>query len=196
MRGTLVARTIALVAVLLCIAVLACTGAAVYVLRRDLTTQYEQRALAIARAVAEDPVYAHQVMHGEPTPNGIAQRDAELVRRETHALYVVITDGRGIRFSHPDTAEIGKRVSTSPSEALAGHEVTTVQRGTLGPSARGKVPLRDASGAVVGEVSVGIDMSRIDADTRQLAAVLASVALVVLAVGTLPRPGPRPRMPA
>ena len=42
-----------------------------------------------------------------------------------------------------------------------GHEVVTVERGTLGYSARGKVPLRDGSGRVVGEVSVGIATSEV-----------------------------------
>ena len=184
-RPELVTRTIAVTSVLLSLVVLLCTVAAVVLLRRDLTTQYEQRALAIARSVSEDPLFARDVTGGAPTADGPVQAEAERVREATDALYVVVTDDQGIRYSHPDPDRIGERVSTSPEEALAGHEVTTVESGTLGLSARGKVPLRDADGNVVGEVSVGIDMSRIDADTRQLATTLAGVALVTLALGLI-----------
>jgi two-component system CitB family sensor kinase len=155
----------------------------VVLLRRDLTVQYEQRALAIARSVSEEPRLAAQVTRHEPSADGPVQDEAERVRETTDALYVVVTDDQGIRYSHPDPDRIGEQVSTSPEEALAGHEVTTVEKGTLGLSARGKVPLRDPDGDVVGEVSVGIDMSRIDSDTRQLATTLAGVALVTLALG-------------
>lgn len=182
-RLELVGRTIAITAVLLSLVVVLCTVAAVVVLRRDLTTQYEQRALAIARTVAEDPLFARAVTSQRPSPSGIVQTEAEQVRRTTGALYVVVTDDHGVRYSHPDPDRIGEPVSTSPSEALAGREVMTVERGTLGDSARGKVPLRDTGGGVVGEVSVGIAMDRIDADTRQLATLLGAVALVTLALG-------------
>ena len=184
-RPELVTRTIAVTSVLLSVVVLLCTVAAVVLLRRDLTTQYEQRALAIARSVSEDPLFARDVTVGSPTVDGPVEAEAERVRRATGALYVVVTDDRGIRYSHPDPDRIGEQVSTSPEEALAGHEVTTVEKGTLGLSARGKVPLRDPDGDVVGEVSVGIDMNRIDSDTRQLATTLAGVALATLALGLL-----------
>jgi two-component system CitB family sensor kinase len=182
-RLELVTRTIAITAALLSVVVVLCTVAAVVVLRRDLTTQYEQRALAIARSVAQDPLYARKIPATQPLRDGPVQREAEAVRRNTGALYVVVTDDQGIRYSHPDPARIGERVSTSPEEALAGREVVTVERGTLGNSARGKVPLRDPSGRIVGEVSVGISIDRIDTDTRQLATLLGILALAPLALG-------------
>src|SRR3954466_5217839 len=132
-------------------------GLVALLLRSELEGQYEQRALAIARTVASDPAYAVDIAAGPPTADGDAQQRAEQARRRTGALFVVVTDARGVRYSHPNPSLLGQRVSTDPSEALAGREVVAVQRGTLGLSARGKSPLRDASGRVVGEVSVGID---------------------------------------
>ena len=172
-----------LTALLLSLVVLLGTAAAVVVLRRDLTEQYEQRALAIARSVAQLPGLATAVTTSQPTPAGPVEHEAEDVRRATGALYVVVTDDHGIRFSHPTRSRIGERVSTSPEEALSGREVVTVERGTLGRSARGKVPLRDASGDVVGEVSVGIDIAAIEEKTRALALTLGLIALVPLALG-------------
>jgi len=172
-------------ALLLTLVVLLSLAASTAVLRKDLQQQYEQRALAVARSVAASPGLAHTVATTRPDPAGPVQRDAERVRRATHALYVVVTDDRGIRYSHPTAANVGHRVSTSPGAALQGKDVVTIQRGTLGYSARGKVPLRDPTGTVVGEVSVGIATSEVDAETRKLVVLLALVALVPLAFGLL-----------
>ncbi len=187
-RLTLGTQAVVALAVLLLLVVLLSLLTSTYVLRRDLTQQYEERALAIARSVSAEPGLADGVRRDPPDADGPVQRNAERVRRRTGALYVVITDGRGIRYSHPTAANVGKMVSTSPTEALSGREVVTVQKGTLGYSARGKVPLRlggGPTGSVVGEVSVGIATSEIDAETRKLVVLLALVALVPLAVGLL-----------
>ena len=172
------------VAVLALVLVLA-TVVSTLVLRRDLEQQFEQRALAVARTVAQQEGLAAQVSGARPSADGPVQRYAERVRRATGALYVVVTDDAGIRFSHPTVALIGKRVSTDPSEALAGREVVAIQRGTLGDSARGKVPLRAGDGHVVGEVSVGIDIADLNARMWQLALLLTLVAAAALAVGAV-----------
>jgi two-component system CitB family sensor kinase len=132
-------------------------GLVALLLRGELDRQFEQRALAVAHSVAADPEIVTGVMQGEPSPDGTVERLAEGVRLRTGALFVVVTDDRGVRFSHPNRSLIGKVVSTDPSEALAGRDVAVLEKGTLGMSARGKTPLRDPSGTVVGEVSVGID---------------------------------------
>lgn len=176
-------RNVLILVVLLLAVVLLLLGGFVSVLRHDLSREYEQRALAIARSVAQEPDLAADVTHSAPAIDGPVQRDAERVRKATHALYVVVTDDRGIRYSHPNTDNIGEVVSTSPDEALSGRDVATIERGTLGLSARGKVPLRSAGGRIVGEVSVGISMSAVNARTWQLIWVLGLVALGALAVG-------------
>ncbi|MFH8981982.1 sensor histidine kinase [Streptomyces varsoviensis] len=122
----------------------------------QLDAQAARRALAIAQTTAAQPGIARAMLTTRPAVDGPVQGAAERVRRATGASYVVIVDAHGIRYSHTTPAEIGRPVSTDPGEALAGHEWTGIDRGTLGRSARGKVPLRDSTGAVVGAVSVGI----------------------------------------
>jgi two-component system, CitB family, sensor kinase len=175
---------VALVA-LLAVVLLVSLAVSTAVVRRDLEKQYEQRALAIARSAAALPGLGDQVAAGPPAADGPVQSEAERIRRLTGALYVVVTDARGIRYSHPTTANIGRRVSTSPDEALDGHEVVAVEKGTLGYSARGKVPLRADDGRIVGEVSVGIATSEVAREAGTLTLVLALVALVPLAVGLI-----------
>src|SRR5437763_956785 len=102
-------------------------GLALIAAHNELDSNYEQRALAVARSVATMPQIVQAVEREDRT--GIVQRRAEAVRRATGMAFVVVTDRRGIRFSHPNPNEIGKRVSTDPREALAGHTVLTIQKG-------------------------------------------------------------------
>ena len=142
-----------------------------------LGREAENQALTLARTVASDPSVRADVAgisRQEGTPprevllNGPLMAAAEGARARTGALFVVITDEKGLRLAHPEADRLGERVSTDPSEALAGREVTTRNTGTLGPSAGAKVPVfapdaaagsaagsRAGARPVVGEVSVG-----------------------------------------
>lgn len=137
------------------VAVLA-TGLFLRPLGSQLDDQAMRRALAIAQTTASEPRLVTALQHTRPSSEGPVQAAAERIRRSTGAEYVVIMDRRGVRWSHTSPDEIGKHVSTSPEQALAGHEVMQIDDGTLGRSARGKVPLRDGDGRIVGAVSVGI----------------------------------------
>lgn len=58
----------------------------------------------------------------------------------------MIADDHGIRLAHPDPALLGQQVSTDYTRVLAGDEVVTWERGTLGVSARAKVPIYPPEG--------------------------------------------------
>nr|WP_228494902.1 Spo0B domain-containing protein [Clavibacter sp. VKM Ac-2873] len=163
-------------------------------------------ALAIARTAAEDPALRAAVTAetADPTAaeaadlaDGPVQRTAESVRERTGALFVVVTDDRGLRLAHPDASELGQRVSTDPTVALAGREEVTWATGTLGESARAKVPVRaldaavseggsaDADARVVGEVSVGFAAATVRDSIGVDIAAIAVVALLALGVGAV-----------
>ena len=127
-------------------------AAAVWQASQELDRQYEQRSLAIAETVSSNSAVQQALLAGDPS--GLIQRTAEDTRHSTGARYVVVTDRRGIRFSHPNPAMIGKPVDENPSSVLAGNTWVGVQRGTLGISARGKAPIF-YGGQVIGMVSVG-----------------------------------------
>ncbi|MET7531937.1 sensor histidine kinase [Streptomyces goshikiensis] len=143
------------------VAVLA-TGLFLAPLSAQLDDQAMRRALAIAQSAAADPSLAAGLLTADPPAGGPAAADspvqssAERIRRATGAEYVVVMDLNGIRHSHPSPDLIGLPVSTDPGDALAGREVMEIDEGTLGRSARGKVPLVAADGEIVGAVSVGI----------------------------------------
>ncbi|MFE6194926.1 ATP-binding protein [Streptomyces sp. NPDC057838] len=166
------------------VAVLA-TGLFLAPLGDQLDDQAMRRALAIAQTTAQHPGLAQDLRDTPPAPDGPVQREAERIREVTGAEYVVVMDWRGVRWSHTDPKQIGGIVSTDPGRALAGHEVMEIDDGTLGRSARGKVPLRDDDGAVVGAVSVGIAYDSVRARLVHAIPGLLAYAGGALAVGAL-----------
>ncbi len=160
------------------------------VYNRRLVQEYGNRSLDIARVIASAPTVREEVARAnrEMPPvaelaDGYLQRLATQVQQGTHVLFVVITNDEGIRLTHPNSDELGKRVSTDPSVALSGHEQVVQQQGTLGPSVRAKVPvLEPGSTRVVGEVSVGMSTSTVYGLLRneyRFAALTGGPALVV-----------------
>ncbi|MFI6683990.1 ATP-binding protein [Streptomyces sp. NPDC050485] len=140
------------------LAILGVTGAIGFVLfgfaqRALLDRDYEQRALAIADTTAAEPQIQQAMEYGGG--GDVVQTVAERIRRAAHASYVVVIDRGGIRHSHPITSEIGARV-TERLVALDGREHVGIDQGATGRSANGKAPLYGPTGALVGEVSVGM----------------------------------------
>ncbi|MFF3904878.1 ATP-binding protein [Streptomyces sp. NPDC001848] len=166
------------------VAVLA-TGLFLAPLSRLLDDQAMRRALAIAQTTAAQPQMARDLQTTRPSPEGPVQAEAERIREASHAEYVVVMNTRWVRWSHPDTTQIGKVVSTDPSEALAGRDVMAIDNGTLGRSARGKVPLRDAHGRIIGAVSVGIEYDSVRARLIHAIPGLFAYAGAALAIGAL-----------
>ncbi|KOV20443.1 sensor histidine kinase [Streptomyces caelestis] len=166
------------------VAVLA-TGLFLAPLGDQLDDQAMRRALAIAQTTAQQPQMARDLRGTAPSPDGPVQREAERIRKATGAEYVVVLDRRGVRWSHTDPERIGGLVSTDPGEALAGHDVMEIDEGTLGRSARGKVPLRDDDGGIVGAVSVGIAYDSVRARLIHAIPGLFAYAGGALAVGAL-----------
>ncbi|WP_229382695.1 sensor histidine kinase [Microbacterium allomyrinae] len=175
--------------------VVVCTVVFGWLAVRQLRAESEASALNIARTVAEDPdvktlVSAFSADPGTPDAadlrGGTLQLLATDVAERTDALFVVITDDHGIRLAHPNEDLLGQVVSTPFEEVLEGNEIVDWEVGTLGESARAKVPvLPDDGGAPVGEVSVGFERASVFDDLPALALSIAVVAVGALALATL-----------
>ncbi|WP_199924512.1 sensor histidine kinase [Streptomyces sp. WM6386] len=161
------------------------TGLFLAPLSDQLDDQAMRRALAIAQTTAEQPQIAKDLQSTSPSVNGPVQVEAERIRKATEAEYVVIMNTRGVRWSHTDRQQIGGIVSTDPARALAGEQVMEIDDGTLGRSARGKVPLRDSDGDIIGAVSVGIAYDSVRARLIHAIPGLLAYAGGALAVGAL-----------
>ena len=149
-------------ALIVCTVVLATGIVAASLSERQVRDAYLDRMIGVAQSVAGLP--AIRDAFDDDDPAAVIQPIAEVIREASNVTYVVVTDARGIRYSHPDVDRIGERVSTDPSVPLSGEMYVGTQTGTLGESWRAKVPVRLDDGTVVGTVSVGILESSLRAD--------------------------------
>ena len=178
--------------VIMMVAILVVTMAAGFAvvqwnLRRQVDQYWEQRALGVAQTMTVQPAVIGAVTAGHP--GGQIQQLAQAVKRQTGALFVVITDAEGIRYSHPNPALIGKPVYTDPEPAgsqtwRTGRPWTGLQKGTLGLVAGGKAPIYD-HGRRSGEVSVGFRVQLVYGQVAHALPGLAAYLLAVLALGVL-----------
>jgi sensor histidine kinase regulating citrate/malate metabolism len=148
----------------------------------------DQEAIARALAVAETMAATPDVVAGVqgPDPSAVLQPYAERVRVESGTDFVVVMSRDGIRYTHPDPTQIGKKFLGHTEEALAGGVVEEDYTGTLGPSSRVVVPVTD-QGKVVALVSVGIRKSAVGERVRaQLPGLLLAglVAALLSGLGT------------
>ena len=122
---------------------------------------------------------------------GLSDRDvdqiqpiAEQIRLQTDARFIVVGDRDGIRFSHPVKERIGqKRVGGDNQRALdTGESYVSRAIGSLGPSIRGKSPVYDLQGNIIGVTSVGYMLDSVDQtilEYQQSALMVVMVSLMV-----------------
>jgi two-component system CitB family sensor kinase len=151
-----------------------------WLVRQQLDAEYEQRSLAIAQAVAATPDIVEAFDTAEPAK--VIQPIAEAIRKGSGASFVVVANADGIRYSHPNPARIGERVSTEP-QALSGGPFVGIEEGTLGRSVRAKVPIFGATGQVIGQVSVGFLVAEVEAALAASAPLLGANLLLALGLG-------------
>ncbi|WP_018298122.1 sensor histidine kinase [Corynebacterium lubricantis] len=159
----------------------------------QLRDEAENSALMIARTIAAEPEVREQVaeethLHNDPPKEELAQgylqEFANQATESTGALFVVITDDTGIRLTHPDPNRLDQPVSTSFTAAIEGREVIVWERGTLGESARAKVPVfAPDSQEPVGQVAVGFERAGVLDELPRILLYIGAAALLALAIG-------------
>ncbi|MGF9917628.1 sensor histidine kinase [Paenibacillus ehimensis] len=154
-----------------------------YMVTSMMEDQIGTRALKVAETVAAIPEIREAFKLADPS--SVIQPLAEQIREKTGALYLVIGNREGIRYSHPLPERIGKEmVGGDNGPVLEGKSIISKAEGSMGPSLRGKVPVRAGNGDVIGIVSVGFlvdDINRWD-DVYQWRILLISLAALVVAM--------------
>ncbi|MGZ4464124.1 MAG: PAS domain-containing protein, partial [Nocardioides sp.] len=181
-REPSVARQILVLQVLLVLVLVAAAlGLAAYDARRNARATATDRAVAVATTLADSPTLVAAL--DDPFPSTTIQPLAERVRHDAGVDFVTVMNLDLIRYSHPDPTLIGRHFVGDVGDAPQGRVFTQEYAGTLGPSMRAVVPVRDAAGKVVALVSVGITIQRIDRGLRDDVLLVGLAALAVLAVG-------------
>ena len=118
-------------------------------------------ALGIARTLADSPEIQRGLMQA-PQEN-IIQPIAQAVTKRNDLLFTVVTDMRGIRYSHPNEALLGLHfIGDDLTPALEGKENVSVNRGALAEALRVFTPVYDAQHEQIGVVVVGISLNKVE----------------------------------
>lgn len=126
-----------------------------FTMSESIEQQIGNRALNIAVTTASRP---DVVVGFELTnPSDVLQPIAEEVRKLTGAEYVVIGNTQGIRYAHPVPKRIGQKMVGDDNERalVKGEAYISEATGTLGPALRGKAPIKNVEGKIIGVISVG-----------------------------------------
>lgn len=129
-----------------------------------LKEQIGTRAVTVSQAIAENTVIRDLLIAEDPEKK--LPEIAEKLRIRADAKFVVIGDRFGKRYAHPNPAKIGHNMidddgdDNSPA-LINGQSYISHEAGSLGVSIRGKSPIFDSKGKIVGIVSVGYLMEKV-----------------------------------
>ncbi|PXY19330.1 sensor histidine kinase [Prauserella muralis] len=185
-RGWSLARQLLLLQVVLVGALVGGGAALAYA---DAAQAAEDKAAeevtAVAATLAGSPGVRSAVQDRDPSVR--LQPVAERVRADTGVDFITIMNPRGIRYTHPNPALIGRRFLGHTGPALRGRLFTETYTGTLGPSVRAVAPVLDRTDGgerrVVALVAAGITVQAISAELGERIEALLAVAGGVLVVG-------------
>ncbi|MEU1309213.1 SpoIIE family protein phosphatase [Streptomyces cinnamoneus] len=163
--------------------VVAASAALLLQARSDRFDAARDRSLAAAQAFAHSPGLP-ATMSG-PDPSAVLQPAAEAIRQQGGVDFLVVMNRDGIRYTHPDPSQIGKRFVGTIEPSLNGQVTVEDVNGPLGEELQVVVPVTD-NGHVVGMVSSGLKVSSVSsAVDQQLPLVLgAGAAALALATGS------------
>ena len=148
-------------------------------------------ALGIARTLADSPEVKRGLMQAPQAD--IIQPLAQAVTKRNDLLFTVVTDMRGIRYSHPNEALLGLHfIGDDLTPALEGKENVSVNRGALAEALRVFTPVFDAQQEQIGVVVVGISLKKVEEQITRgrlnaLWTVLFSILMSSLAIWGLVR---------
>ncbi|MFD3653171.1 SpoIIE family protein phosphatase [Streptomyces sp. NPDC058620] len=151
--------------------------------RRDTMQEARLHTMGVAETFAHGPGIVAAIDGAHPT--AVLQPLAEQVREKADVDYVVVSDHRAVRLTHPDPGLIGKRIGDPHRKALAGEPFTRTFEGARGLAVNSVVPVPRPDGSVAGLVSVGITVDSVEsvADRSIPFSVGAAGVALVLAAG-------------
>ncbi|PEK98537.1 sensor histidine kinase [Bacillus sp. AFS017336] len=149
---------------------------------KNLKHEKGLKALAISQTVANMPETREAFSNAKPSDS--IQPIVEKIRKEVGAEFIVVGNINEVRYSHPNHALIGKKmVGGDNDKVFKGQEIVSESTGTLGPSLRGKTPIFDDKGKVIGVVSVGYLIKDIDHEAKAFSKKLLKNSIVILILG-------------
>ncbi|MEA5457192.1 sensor histidine kinase [Sinomonas sp. JGH33] len=145
------------------------------------------RTLSVSESIADSPFVVNAALGGATSdPSAVLQPYAARAGSDAGLDFITIMAPDGTRWTHPNPAEIGGKYIGSTAQALAGQAYTETTTGTLGPSVRTIVPIKDpASGRVVGMVATGVTVTNLDVALSSRIPAVVGIGVVILLLGSL-----------
>ncbi|MEH7388602.1 sensor histidine kinase [Bacillus sp. JJ1521] len=183
MKVTLQSKLLILIISLLLFVIISLTGTISYFESKQTEQEMGKLALQVATTVSFTPDI--QEAFELEDPSKVIQPIVEHIREEVGAEYIVVGNKDSIRYSHPQEWKIGKKmVGEDNDKALIhGEYYSSKAIGSLGPSLRGKAPIFDLEGNIIGIVSVGFMLDDIHAVILNTLMKYSMIAFFVLILG-------------
>ncbi|WP_115787324.1 sensor histidine kinase [Arthrobacter silvisoli] len=142
-----------------------------------------RRMQTVAAAVAANPLVLQAA--GTASPSTVLQPYAAKVMADAGVDFITIMAPDRTRWTHANPAEIGKPYIGTIEPALRGETFTEVTAGTLGPSVRTIVPVKDGAGTVRALVAAGVTVHNVDIAASGRFGAIIALCLALLAAGSL-----------
>ncbi|ENM3921719.1 ATP-binding protein [Vibrio cholerae] len=144
-----------------------------------------QKALGVAAFLAQTPTVVHMINTGNATDD--QQQSYRELTQLIGAAFIVIGDNHGIRLVHPIDESIGKPMMGGDNERalVEGKAYVSFAQGSLGKSVRGKAAVVDQHGQIIGVVSVGYLIERLQDRVEPFLFYLIATALLVVGANAL-----------
>ncbi|GAB2661675.1 ATP-binding protein [Vibrio panuliri] len=137
-----------------------------------------QKALGVASFLSQSPAVLEIIQQGGTQDQAKYRELSQMIG----AAFIVIGDRQGIRLVHPIDERIGKPMKGGDNaRALTfGESYVSFAQGSLGYSVRGKTAIFDPNGQIVGVVSVGYLVDRLQDRIEPFLIYLLVMTLIVL----------------
>lgn len=141
------------------------------------------KAMGVASFLAQSPEVIQIVRQGGTVDQDKYRDLSQLIG----AAFIVIGDKQGIRLVHPVEARIGKPMKGGDNDRalVKGESYVSFAEGSLGHSVRGKTAIFDSQGKIIGVVSVGYLIDRLQDRIEPYLAYLLAMTLMVLAANAI-----------
>jgi len=182
-RVSLQTKLLGLIISLLIFVIVFLTGTFSYFESKQTEQHIGQLALQVATTISLMPDIRDAFELEDPSQ--VIQPIVEQIRQKVGAEFITVGNKDSIRYSHPQEWKIGQKMVGGDNDRalLHGEYYTSKAVGSLGPSLRGKAPIFDDEGNIIGIVSVGFLLEDIRSVIIGKLVRYGIIALIVLVLG-------------
>ncbi|EIL2910130.1 sensor histidine kinase [Vibrio alginolyticus] len=143
-----------------------------------------EKALGVARFLADSAVVREMIETQNPQPYQLRFRE---LTEAIGAAFIVIGDHEGVRLIHPVDERLGKPMRGGDNRRALerGLSYVSTAQGSLGYSVRGKAAIFDEQGNIIGVVSVGYLLDRLQDRIEPFLAFLILMVIVVVVANAI-----------